>query len=76
MDVRQHTASGDGHLAQQLAQLLVVANSQLDVTGDDTCLLVVPVKNQNKLTRLVCPQEQAGGQHAPGSIACQLQDLG
>jgi hypothetical protein len=41
VDVGHHTASGDGHLAQQLAQLLVVADGQLDVAGDDAVLLVV-----------------------------------
>ena len=32
---------GDSDIAQQLAQLLVIAHSQLDVAGDDTGLLVV-----------------------------------
>ena len=48
VDVGQHTAGGDGHLAQQLAQLLVIAHSQLDVARDDTRLLVVPGAGQNK----------------------------
>ena len=43
VDVGEHTASGNGHLAQQLAQLLVVTDSQLDVARDDASLLVVPV---------------------------------
>ena len=41
LDVRQHTTLGDGHTGQQLVQLLVVADGQLEVTGDDTGLLVV-----------------------------------
>ncbi|XP_059197270.1 uncharacterized protein LOC131977843 [Centropristis striata] len=41
LDVGQHAALSDGHSAQQLVELLVVADSQLQVTGDDTGLLVV-----------------------------------
>ncbi|KAK2900228.1 hypothetical protein Q8A73_013357 [Channa argus] len=41
LDVGQHTALSDGHSAQQLVELLVVAHSQLQVTGDDPGLLVV-----------------------------------
>ena len=41
MDVGQHTTLSDGHTGQKLVQLLVVADSQLQVTGDDSGLLVV-----------------------------------
>ncbi len=41
VDAGQHTASSDGHLAQQLGQLLVIADGQLDVAGHDAGLLVV-----------------------------------
>ena len=41
VDVGQHTAGSDGHLAEELVQFLVVAHSQLDVAGDDAGLLVV-----------------------------------
>ena len=41
MDVGQHTAGRDGDRAQQLAELLVIADGQLDVAGDDAALLVV-----------------------------------
>ena len=41
LDVRQDTTLGDGHAGQELVQLLVVADGQLQVTGDDTGLLVV-----------------------------------
>ena len=41
LDVGQHAALSDGHSAQQLVELLVVADSQLQVTGDDPGLLVV-----------------------------------
>ncbi|KAG7224902.1 hypothetical protein INR49_014818, partial [Caranx melampygus] len=41
LDVGQHTTLGDGDSTQQLVELLVVADGQLQVTGDDTGLLVV-----------------------------------
>ena len=41
LDVRQDTTLGDGHAGQELVQFLVVADGQLQVTGDDTGLLVV-----------------------------------
>ena len=41
VDVGQNTSLGDGHTAQQLVELLVVADGQLDVAGHDAGLLVV-----------------------------------
>ena len=41
LDVRQYTTLGDGHTGEELVQFLVVADSQLQVTGDDPGLLVV-----------------------------------
>ena len=41
MDVGQHSSRGDGHTAEQLVQLLVVADGELNVAGGDTSLLVV-----------------------------------
>ena len=41
LDVRQHTTLGDGDTGQELVQLLVVTDGQLEVTGDDSGLLVV-----------------------------------
>ena len=41
VDVRQDTARGDGHRAQQLGQLFIVSDSQLDVSRYDPGLLVV-----------------------------------
>ena len=41
LDVGQHSALGNGDTAEQFVELLVVAHSQLQVTGDDTSLLVV-----------------------------------
>ncbi len=41
LDVGEDTTLGDGHTREKLVQLLVVADGQLQVTGDDTGLLVV-----------------------------------
>ena len=41
LDVGQYTALGDGDARQELVQLLVVADGELQVTGDDSRLLVV-----------------------------------
>jgi len=41
VDVGKDTARGDGHVAQKLVQLLIVADSQLKVAGHNAALLVV-----------------------------------
>lgn len=41
LDVGEHAALRDGHARQELVQLLVVADGELQMTRDDTRLLVV-----------------------------------
>ena len=41
MNVGENTTLGDGDVAEELVQLLIVADGELEVTGDDTGLLVV-----------------------------------
>ena len=41
MDVGENTTFSNGDTSKELAQLLIVADSQLDVAGHDTGLLVV-----------------------------------
>ena len=41
LDVGQDSSLGDGHPGEQLVQLLVVADGELEMTGDDAGLLVV-----------------------------------
>ena len=41
MNVWEDTALGDGNVSQKLIQLLIVADGKLEVTWDDTGLLVV-----------------------------------
>jgi hypothetical protein len=41
VNVGQDTTLGDGDVSEQLVQLLVVADGELKMTGDDTGLLVI-----------------------------------
>jgi hypothetical protein len=41
VDVWQNTTLGDGDVTQKLVQLLIVADGELEMTWDDTGLLVV-----------------------------------
>ena len=41
VDVGQDTTLGDGDMAEELVQLLIVTDSELKMTRDDTGLLVV-----------------------------------
>ena len=49
VDVGQNTTLGDGDVAEKLVQLLIVADGELEVTGDDTGLLVVASGVASKL---------------------------
>ena len=49
MDVRDDTTRSDGDAGEQLVELLIVADSQLDVTRDDAVLLVVTGSVARKL---------------------------
>jgi hypothetical protein len=63
LDVGQDAALGDGDAGQQLVQLLVVPDGQLQMTGDDTSLLVVT-------GGVACQLEDFGGQvlHDGGQV--------
>lgn len=41
VDLRQDTTLGDGDTAEQLVEFLVVSDGELQVSGDDSGLLVV-----------------------------------
>ncbi|TNN72514.1 hypothetical protein EYF80_017290 [Liparis tanakae] len=62
LDVGQHASLSDGHTAQQLVQLLVVADGQLQVTRDDAALLVVSGGVTGQLQDLGGEILQDGGQ--------------
>jgi len=52
VDVGKNTTLGNGDIAEKLVQLLVVADSQLDVAGHDAGLLVVAGSVTGKLKDL------------------------
>jgi len=62
LDVRQHTSLSDGHAGEQLVELLVVADGQLQVTGDDPRLLVVASGVAGQLEDLSSQVLHDGGQ--------------
>jgi hypothetical protein len=41
VNVGQNTTLGDGDVSEKLVQLLIIPNGELEMTGDDTGLLVV-----------------------------------
>ena len=59
VDVGQHTAVGDGDTGQQLPELLVVADREQHVAGDDARLLVVPGGVPGELQNLVTQRKQS-----------------
>ena len=54
MGEAEQLTGGDGDAAEQLAQLLIVADSQLDVAGDNPGLLVVAGSVSSQLENLSC----------------------
>lgn len=52
MDVGDHTTGGNADLGQELVELLIIADGQLDVAGDDADLLVVTGSISGKLQDL------------------------
>jgi hypothetical protein len=62
LDVGQDTSLGDGDAGEQLVQLLVVADGQLQVTGDDAGLLVVAGSVAGQLQDLSGQVLHDGGQ--------------
>ena len=62
MDVRENTARRDGDTAEQLVQLLVVADGELDVARDDAGLLVVAGGVASELEDLSAEVLEDGGE--------------
>lgn len=62
VDVGQNTTLGDGDVAEELVQLLIVADGELEVTGDDTGLLVVASGVASKLEDLSSQVLEDGGE--------------
>lgn len=62
VNVGQNTTLGDGDVTEQLVQLLIVADGELQVTGDDTGLLVVTSGVASQLENLSCKVLEDGSQ--------------
>jgi hypothetical protein len=62
VDVGKDTALGDCDVAEQLVQLLIVPDGELEMTGDDACLLVVAGSVASQLEDLSCEILEDGGQ--------------
>lgn len=62
VDVGDHTASSDGDILEQLVELLVVADGQLDVAGDDAHPLVVAGSVASELENLGSEVLEDGGE--------------
>lgn len=82
LDVGQHASLGDGDARKQLVQLLVVADGQLKVTGDDSGLLVVTGGVACQLENFGSQVLQDGGQvhwcsgpHALGIVSLAEQTV-
>lgn len=62
VNVGEHTTLCDGDVAQKLVQLLIVADGELEVTGDDTGLLVVAGGVASQLENLSGEVLEDGGE--------------
>ena len=67
MDVGENTSLGDGGAVKKLVQLLVVADGQLDVAGDNAGLLVVTSGVSGQLENLSGQVLDDGGEGRRGS---------
>ena len=62
MDVGENTTLGDSDASEELAQFLIIADSQLDVAGDDAGLLVVTSGVASKFENLSGEVFEDGGE--------------
>ena len=54
LDVGEYTTLGNGDTGEELVQLFVIADGELEVTGDDSGLLVVTGSVASKFKNLSC----------------------
>ena len=62
LDVWQNTTLGNGDAGEKLVQFFVIADSQLEMTRDDSALLVVTGGVTSQLEDLSCQVFHDGGQ--------------
>lgn len=82
MNVGQDTALGDCDVAKKLVQLLIVSDGKLQMSGDDTGLLVVTSGVAGQLENFGCEVLQNGSQidggtstHSLGIVAFSEQSV-
>ena len=75
LDVGEHTTLCDGHAGEQFVQLLVVADGQLEMTGNDLGLLVVAGGVSCQLENLSGQVLHDGGQVHGGSGTVTLEKM-
>ena len=69
MDVRENTTGGDRGSAEELVELLVVADGELHVAGRDAALLVVTGGVASELEDLSAEVLEDGGEVDTGANA-------
>lgn len=74
MDVGKNATLCNGDVSQELVQFLIVADGELKMTGDDTCLLVITGSIAGQLEDFGCEVLKNGGE-IDGGTCCQTLDL-
>jgi len=62
MNVGEHTTLGDGDVSEELVQLFIVADGELEMTGNDTGLLVVTGGVSSQLEDFSCEVFEDGSE--------------
>ena len=82
LDVGENTTLGNGDTSEQFVQLLVVPDGQLEMSGDDTGLLVIPSGVSGQLQDFSsqifedCGQIDGGtGSHSLGIVSFSEQPV-
>ena len=71
MNVGEDTALGDGYMSEKLVQLLVIADGQLEMTGNDTRLLVVASSVASQFEDFSSEVFQHGGEIDGSTWPCE-----
>jgi len=62
VDVRQNTTLGDGDVAKEFVQFLIIADGELEMTRDDTGLLVITSGVASQFENFCCEVLKHGGE--------------
>jgi hypothetical protein len=73
VNVGEDTTLGDGDVAQKLVQLLIVTDGELEMTGDDTGLLVVTSGVSSQLEDFSSQVLKDGSQVDGGTFCIKLE---